>query len=102
MAAASKTASLLIKGYVDIEPMIAKVIEEKCTGCKLCENSCPYEAISFITKADKLMANVNPAICKGCGACVPDCPEDALEVLGYTHSQINSMIDSMLLEVKEC
>jgi len=102
MAAASKTASLLIKGYVDIEPTIAHVIEEKCTGCKLCESSCPYEAISFITKDDKLIANINPAICKGCGGCVPDCPEDALEVLGYTHSQINSMINSMLLEAKEC
>jgi len=46
-----------------------------CTGCGICEKSCPFEAIEMIEDG----AFVNTEKCYGCGVCVMKCPvEDAV------------------------
>ncbi len=99
LAAVSKSAALLMKGYVDLEPLVAKVNTDACAWCDKCQEACPYDAIERITCDGKEVAHVIPALCKGGGACIPVCPSDAIEVEGYTDAQITAMIDSLAKEV---
>ena len=58
------------------ESMAAQVDRDKCTGCELCVNTCPVEAITL--KNDK--AKVNAEICVDCGQCVEVCPNEAISI----------------------
>jgi heterodisulfide reductase subunit A len=95
LAATSKTAALLKKGYVELEPLIVSVDPVACTWCEKCLEACPYSAIEKIRSGDKEVAEINAALCKGCGCCVPICPEGAMQIKGYTDRQIKAMIDAM-------
>ena len=47
----------------------------RCTGCGVCENSCPVQAISIREDAEGFrMPFVDEAKCIGCKMCVKVCP----------------------------
>jgi len=99
-AAVSKSAALLMKGYVDLEPLVAKVDTDKCIWCDECLKACPYSAIERTKTEDgKEIALVVKSLCKGEGACVPVCPHDAIDIEGFTDQQITAMIDACSKEV---
>jgi heterodisulfide reductase subunit A len=98
LAGVAKSAALLLKGYVDLEPFVAEVETDRCTWCDACAGACPYGAIEKVSCGGKQVAGVIPSLCKGGGACVPVCPEDAIFVKGYTDSQILANIDALLEE----
>lgn len=61
------------------------VIDEKCTGCRLCEIDCHANAIYMIPTSGKkksrpLLARIHDARCAECGICVGACPFQALEL----------------------
>jgi len=99
MAAVSKSAALLLKGYVDLDPLVAKVNTDLCEWCGLCMETCPFDAVEKVTIDGKEVAQIKEVSCKGEGACVPICPKTAIDVDGYTGEQIESMIDAMVGEV---
>jgi heterodisulfide reductase subunit A len=99
LAAVAKTGSLLKKGYVDLEPLVAQVDTDRCSWCGECLKACPYQAIEKVMSNDKEVATVVASLCKGEGACVPVCPQDAIAVEGYRNEQIIAMIDASLEEV---
>ena len=99
MAASAKVAGLLLKGYIDLEPLVAKVDPDLCAWCGTCEQACPYGAVQRISCDGKEIAMINPVLCKGEGGCVPVCPRQAIGVEGYTNSQVESMIDALAREV---
>lgn len=92
-AAASTAAALIFRGEVEVEAAIAVVDDDKCSGCKVCQDICPYSAISF--DAEKRLASVNGSVCKGCGTCVATCPSSAIEGRHFNDRQINAQIDAM-------
>jgi heterodisulfide reductase subunit A len=98
LAAVSKCAALLLKGYVDLEPYVAEVDEAACTWCGKCLEACPYEAIEKVAVEGKEVARVIPSLCKGCGACAVPCAANAISVKGYTDEQVLGMIDALLKE----
>ena len=53
--------------------MAAKINQAKCTGCGLCAEACPADAIEIAD--DKAIVNDE---CVECGACVEECPNDAI------------------------
>lgn len=54
--------------------MAITVYKSKCTGCGVCENVCPKEAIEVAEDT----AEINKDICEACGKCVNACPNDAI------------------------
>ncbi|MBD3259390.1 DUF362 domain-containing protein [Candidatus Woesearchaeota archaeon] len=48
--------------------------ESKCTGCGICEKSCPFNLITMEDSKPKFKA------CYGCEKCILNCPEKALSV----------------------
>lgn len=98
LAAVAKTGGLLKKGYVDLEPLVARVDPDRCTWCGECLKVCPYHAIEKVICGDKEVALVIASLCKGAGPCVPVCPQDAIAVEGFRNDQILAMIDASLKE----
>jgi heterodisulfide reductase subunit A len=98
LSAVSKAAALLVKGYVDLQPFVAYVMNERCAWCGECERACPYSAIERMPYGDKEVARVVDVLCKGCSACVPVCPKDATQLKGSTDDQITAMIDAFARE----
>ncbi len=99
-AASAKAASLLTRGYVELDPFVAAVDPEKCRGNGACVDACPVEAIHMTTgEVDGKQverAEVNPALCTGCGVCVAVCPENAIDVKGWTLKQYEAMVDAIV------
>jgi len=93
--AAARILSLISKGEVEIDPVRAMVQEEYCSGCRICNNLCPYGAIEFLE--DKKLSHVNEALCKGCGTCVAACPSSAMTGQGFTDAQILAELDGLLV-----
>jgi heterodisulfide reductase subunit A len=93
-AAAARVLTLIGQGEIDIEPIRAQINEERCSGCRICNNLCPYGAIEYIE--DPGVSRVNPALCKGCGTCVAACPSGVIEGQHYTYESIMSQIEGIL------
>ena len=56
--------------------MAVQINKEKCTGCGLCVEVCPVEAISM--EDDK--AKIDAEKCVDCGQCVGECPNEAINM----------------------
>ncbi len=54
-----------------------KIIEERCTGCKVCINEFECPALYFDEEKGKVF--INQVWCIGCGCCVYACPKGAIE-----------------------
>jgi heterodisulfide reductase subunit A len=97
-AAAARVLTLIGRGQIEIEPIRARIDEERCSGCRICNNLCPYGAIDFIE--DLVVSRVNPALCKGCGTCVAACPSQVIEGQHYTFDSLMSQIEGILWDVR--
>jgi len=93
-AAAARAATILSKEFLETKGNIASIKNRSCSGCKLCLEVCPYEAISF--DEEDGIAVVNSILCQGCGACAAVCPNGANQQNTFTKRQIISMIDACL------
>jgi ferredoxin-type protein NapG len=74
------TGALEMMEVEDIKLGIAQVVPESCIawdwgGCTLCEDACPYEAISLDERERPV---VDAEKCNGCGFCEFKCPGAAL------------------------
>jgi heterodisulfide reductase subunit A len=96
-AAAARVAGLIARGTVYIEPVRASIIEEQCSGCRICNNLCPYNAIIF--NEDKEVSEIITALCQGCGTCVAACPSAAITGAHFTNDQLMSQIEGILWDV---
>ena len=55
--------------------MAAKIDSQKCTGCGICVDVCPLEAISL----NDGIAVIDEDTCTKCGLCVNECPTNAID-----------------------
>lgn len=91
-AAAAKVIALLSQPTLSHAPTIARVRRSHCTGCSMCVDACPYEAISL----EHGKAVVNEVLCEGCGACSAICLRAAIDVKNITPMQVHEMIEACL------
>jgi len=95
LAAATKSQSIVKKGEIELDPIIAQVDEKTCEWCDKCMEACPFDAISSQNKDGKDIAVINSSVCKGCGMCLPVCESDSLDLDGYTNDAIEDMIEAL-------
>jgi heterodisulfide reductase subunit A len=86
--AAAKSITILSQERLFHSPMVAAVNLNLCTGCGMCVDVCPYEALSL--KENK--AEVNDVLCEGCGTCSATCLRAAIQVRNLTPLQVHEMI----------
>jgi heterodisulfide reductase subunit A len=72
------------------------VDQDKCSGCRICNNLCPFNAITFLE--DRMVTEINPALCQGCGTCVAACPAGAISGTVFSNEQVLSQIEGLLFE----
>jgi heterodisulfide reductase subunit A len=94
-AAAARVLGHIQQREIELEPIRATVIEERCSGCRICNDLCPFNAITFIE--ERAVTEINPALCQGCGTCVAACPAGAIAGTGFSNEQILAQIDGLLL-----
>jgi len=97
-AAAARVQGMIAKGTVTIEPIIASIDEDQCSGCRVCNALCPYHAIEY--DHEKHTSHVNAALCKGCGTCVAACPSRAITGAHFTNVQIAAEISGILWDAE--
>jgi heterodisulfide reductase subunit A len=95
-AAAAQAADVLRKDLWLVEPLVAEVNEDLCSGCRVCESACSYNAIKVEKVGDKELAKVTEGLCRGCGICSSACPMDAISMPNYSDRQINAQIGAVM------
>lgn len=93
-AAAARILARVARGKIEIDGVFAEVDEDRCSGCRMCNELCPYSAIEF--DAEKKRSHVIPAACKACGACAAACPSGAIKGRHFTDEQIYAQIQGVL------
>ncbi|MCB0200602.1 MAG: CoB--CoM heterodisulfide reductase iron-sulfur subunit A family protein [Anaerolineae bacterium] len=94
-AAAARVLGRINQGQLALEPVRASVIEEMCSGCRICNNVCPFNAIIF--HDDRMVTEINPALCQGCGTCVAACPSGAITGTQFSNEQVLAQLDGLLM-----
>lgn len=94
-AAAARVIGRIQQKEVSMEPVRASINQDMCSGCRICNNLCPFNAILF--HEDRMVSEVNPALCQGCGTCVAACPAGAISGTGFSNEQILAQLDGLLL-----
>lgn len=92
--AAARAAIPMVKGEVEIEPIVAVVDDDVCGGCEVCIELCPFGAVERVDGK----AQINVALCKGCGTCVGACPSGALDQQHFKTAQIMAQIEAAMNE----
>jgi heterodisulfide reductase subunit A len=95
-AAAARVLGKIEQKEIALEPIRASIVETKCSGCRICNNLCPFNAIAF--HDDKAVSEINPALCQGCGTCIAACPAGAITGTGFSNEQIFAQIEGLLMK----
>jgi heterodisulfide reductase subunit A len=95
-AAAARILARIAKGRIEVDAVYSEVNGDLCSGCRFCNQLCPYSAIEF--DEEKKQSHIISALCKGCGVCVAACPSSAIKGRHFTDQQILAQVDGLLYE----
>jgi heterodisulfide reductase subunit A len=100
-AAASRAGVILSKEVMELDA-IKSFVTERCDGCALCLDVCPYRAIQLeeieIASGMSKRIKTDPALCKGCGLCAATCPKGGVHVHGFTLEQLQAQVNVALAD----
>jgi len=94
-AASARVLGRIQQGEIALEPIRASVDADKCSGCRICNDLCPFNAITF--HEDRMVTEINAALCQGCGTCVAACPAGAISGTMFSNEQVLSQIEGLLM-----
>lgn len=73
---------------------------DKCKGCVLCFDACPFEAVDIISRpgasGDDVVVSVVSDRCAECGFCVSACEFSAVSMSGLTKTDFQNKIEDAL------
>jgi heterodisulfide reductase subunit A2 len=100
-AAVARACGILAQKELQLDAIKSEVTQ-KCDGCALCLDVCPYKALSLVEesisgnghKQRKIVSD--PALCKGCGICAATCPKGGVYVHGFTLDQLRAQVEAAL------
>jgi coenzyme F420-reducing hydrogenase delta subunit/Pyruvate/2-oxoacid:ferredoxin oxidoreductase delta subunit len=96
-SAAMNAAKFLSKGKVTKDQRTAIVNEDYCGDCEFCPVTCPYGAISLVSKDEgHFVAQVSDLLCEGCGICVGTCPVNAIELRHSRPTQMSAQMKALV------
>jgi heterodisulfide reductase subunit A len=93
-AASARILAKIDRGEVAVDAVYAEVREEYCSGCRVCNELCPYAAVEYDEASRR--SHVIGAVCKACGCCVAACPSGAIKARHFTDEQIFAQIEGVL------
>lgn len=94
-AASVRAVEILSKDELILDPRIAFVNPDICSGCLNCVGVCPFNAIKPREDDGKVVAHVLPTLCHGCGNCAATCRTGAANVEGFSDGQIYAQVASV-------
>jgi heterodisulfide reductase subunit A len=102
-AAAARAATILSQTEMTLDA-IKSFVTDKCDGCALCLDVCPYRAIQLEEYQGEDQRShrriiTDKALCKGCGLCAATCPKGGVYVHGFTLDQLKAQVAAALEEV---
>jgi heterodisulfide reductase subunit A2 len=92
-AAAARILARIAKGKIEVDAVYSEVNEDLCSGCRFCNQLCPYSAIEF--NEEKRHSHIISALCKSCGVCVAACPSSVIKGRHFTDKQILAQVDGL-------
>lgn len=98
----SMAAAKLAMATPQEEGTRARVKEENCSGCGVCQATCRVNAIKMLDVVGRpghRVAQVNQSICEGCGACVAACPSAAMDQARFSNLEVSAEIDAVTPQV---
>jgi heterodisulfide reductase subunit A len=98
-AAAARVLARIAKGKIEVDALYSEVNEDLCSGCRLCNQLCPFSAIEF--NEEKHHSHIISALCKGCGVCVAACPSQAIKGRHFTDQQVLAQVDGLFCDAGE-
>ena len=93
-AAVARILAKIARGRIEVDAVYAEVDADHCSGCRMCNELCPYAAIEYDEEARR--SHVISALCKACGTCVAACPSGAIKGRHFTDAQIGAQIEGLL------
>jgi heterodisulfide reductase subunit A2 len=99
-AAAARAGVVLSHQQMKLDA-IKSFVTDRCDGCALCLDVCPYRAIKLeeytqVDDSKHKRIKTDPALCKGCGLCAATCPKGGVFVHGFTLDQIKAQVSAAL------
>ncbi len=93
-AAAARALAMIARGKIEVPATTSSIDETKCSGCRICNLLCPYDAIFY--DAEAKVSRINQVLCQGCGVCAAACPSGAITHNYFTADEIAAEIEGVL------
>lgn len=98
-AAVARANVILSRNVMQLDA-IKSFVTDRCDGCALCLDVCPYHAISLTIVSENghqgKKISTDKALCKGCGLCAATCPKQGVKVHGFTTEQLRAQVHAAL------
>ena len=81
--------------------MVDVISKDKCTGCKMCGDLCPQNAIYFESDKEGFWyPKIDEKKCNGCGLCEEKCPTLHPEMIKQKNKLDVYGVKNLMLETK--
>ena len=81
-------------GKIALNPVVARVEADLCSGCRTCEGLCPFGAITRDEKESAV--SIEETMCRGCGICAAACPCGAIGINHFSRDAVNAELNGLL------
>ena len=83
-------------GKIALDPVVARVDPQLCSGCRTCLDLCPFGAMD--RDEDNNCAVIQEAMCHGCGICAAACPSNAITVCHFSDKAVMAEMKGLLAD----